>query len=379
MFYSEAGLMRIAKRVNNTKRTYLLVNPLQAKHIPVSPSKALDMMGCLGDKLVKKYPDTRLVIGFAETATAAGAAVASCFPHDCVYLPTTREDIPGVTDWVLFSEEHSHATEQKLCGEHLAGWIADTPSVIFVDDEISTGKTLLNMIRKLQEQYPQLKAKKLAAASLLNRVSPEHERLLLEAGVNCEYLVKATGSGPEQAVEGIQASEAPPVKAVDHAYAHRQLDCPPLPNPREGIWIQSYLQDCEQMAQEILSQAGLALKGIDNIVVLGTEECMYPALILGKRLEEKGYQVKCHATTRSPIGICRAPGYPITNGNKLRSFYAEDRSTYLYNLEPCGALVVVSDTPKPDLAAFNDLVTAWTPHEYGKAFYVQGGRNVWYL
>ena len=32
-------LITIAKRENNTKRSYLYVNPLQGKHIPVSPSR----------------------------------------------------------------------------------------------------------------------------------------------------------------------------------------------------------------------------------------------------------------------------------------------------------------------------------------------------
>lgn len=39
--YTAAGTLRIAKRYNNPKRSYLLVNPLQAKHIPVSPGRRL--------------------------------------------------------------------------------------------------------------------------------------------------------------------------------------------------------------------------------------------------------------------------------------------------------------------------------------------------
>ena len=102
MTYSQNDVLRIAKRVNNTKRSYLLVNRLQAKHIPVSPGRALEMMEQLGDLLAQKYPDTRLVIGFAETATAIGAAVASRFGDDCIYLHTTREALPEVEQWVLF-------------------------------------------------------------------------------------------------------------------------------------------------------------------------------------------------------------------------------------------------------------------------------------
>ena len=164
MTYSQNDVLRIAKRVNNTKRSYLLVNRLQAKHIPVSPGRALEMMEQLGDLLAQKYPDTRLVIGFAETATAIGAAVASRFGDDCIYLHTTRESLrPGC--FLEFREEHSHAVEQKLCGDRLTRWISASDSVLFVDDEISTGKTLINMMHQLRAQFPVLSGRRLAAAS----------------------------------------------------------------------------------------------------------------------------------------------------------------------------------------------------------------------
>ena len=60
--YTADNILRIAKRFNNQKRTYLLVNPLQAKHIPVSPKASLGMMKALGDMLANKYPDTKLVM-----------------------------------------------------------------------------------------------------------------------------------------------------------------------------------------------------------------------------------------------------------------------------------------------------------------------------
>ena len=67
--YSISNTLQIAKRYKNPKRTYLLVNPLQAKHIPVSPSESLTMMTKLGELLRSKYPNSNLIIGFAETAT----------------------------------------------------------------------------------------------------------------------------------------------------------------------------------------------------------------------------------------------------------------------------------------------------------------------
>ena len=49
--YTETDLVRIAKRENNKKRNYLVVNPLQGKHIPVSPRKALEVFSKLAELL----------------------------------------------------------------------------------------------------------------------------------------------------------------------------------------------------------------------------------------------------------------------------------------------------------------------------------------
>ena len=98
--YQEKDILRIAKRINNSRRPYLLVNPLQAKHIPVSPSTALQMMTSLGELVAAKYGDARLVIGFAETATAIGAVVAKTISDECLYIHTTREIVTDVKDYI---------------------------------------------------------------------------------------------------------------------------------------------------------------------------------------------------------------------------------------------------------------------------------------
>ena len=112
MEYVERDLVRIAKRENNTKRSYLVVDPLQGKHIPVVPSKAIELFSSLAETFKEEYKDEKLLlVGFAETATAIGAQAAISIGSK--YIQTTREPIPDV-EYLFFSEEHSHATEQKL-------------------------------------------------------------------------------------------------------------------------------------------------------------------------------------------------------------------------------------------------------------------------
>ena len=74
---------------------------------------------------------------------------------------------------------------------------------------------------------------------------------------------------------------------------------------------------------------------------------MYPALTVGSLAEQTGLcaTVRCHATTRSPIGFCPDSAYPIRNGVLLPSFYGGDRKTYLYDLAAYDAALVVTDAP----------------------------------
>ena len=106
---------------------------------------------------------------------------------------------------------------------------------------------------------------------------------------------------------------------------------------------------------------------------------MYPALVLGAELERRGYTVRCHATTRSPIGVCDRPGYPIRCGVKLPSFYDPARTTYLYDLDHYDAAVVVSDTHRQDTDALAALTGALTAYGTEKIYYVRRGSDVWYL
>lgn len=379
--YTSQNTLRIAKRFQNLKRPYLLVNPLQAKHIPVQPLAALDMMGALGDLLARKYPRAKLVIGFAETATAIGAAVAGRIAPDCVYIHTTREAFPPAAHWIEFLEEHSHAVEQKLSGDGLTEWLSRTDSVILVDDEISTGKTLMNMVRELKEQYPALSEKKIVAASVLNRVSPENEMRMEQEGIQSEWLVKLPEEDYASRVENLEIHEAGGVSPRALSFHHTELPCGMLRDPRLGLPVSDYAGSCADLAEAFIPQMMHEIKPGSRILVLGTEECMYPALVLGATLERMGndYCVRCHATTRSPIGICAEAEYPIFSGSKIPSFYEKNRTTYIYDADTYDAMIVVSDTPVKGTEALCNLMAAFPLREDARVFYVQGGQDVWYL
>ena len=373
--YTKETTLRVAKRYRNAKRAYLLVNPLQAKHMPVSPTEALTMMRTLGEGLRQEFPGTRLVLGFAETATALGAAVASRLGPDCAFLTTTREAGEG-PGWVRFLEEHSHAAEQKLWGGDLDALLQETDTVLFVDDEISTGKTLRNMVAQLTRRWPALGEKTLVAASLLNRVTPEQEEALADAGITCRCLVRLPQEDHTAQVADWTVTEAPPAVPQNLSFRQETLPGEGLLDPRKTLRIGAYDSSCQAVAEAMLSHTLGPVDTLGKTLVLGTEECMYPALRLGEKLERLGAEVCCHATTRSPIGLCDAPGYPIRSGWKLPSFYEEERTTYVYNLKEYDTVIVVSDTKKTDLRAIQALASVLTCKQL---IYTQGEGYVWNL
>ncbi|MCR4782933.1 MAG: phosphoribosyltransferase family protein [bacterium] len=374
--YSEADLVRIAKRYNNPRRNYLIVNPLQAKHIPVSPEKALTMMEDLGSLLVQKSPGTKLLIGFAETATALGAAAANCFGNGCIYIHTTRENIETNTLWACFSEEHSHAVAQKICVEKFDEWLEHTTRVIFLDDELTTGKTLLNIIGELKKMFPKLQKKQITAASLINRLSAENLARLAENGVSCASLSYIVGSDYNHKAEQytVCAPQRPVLSATTPFCSLTTLpEAMELGgDPRLGVEIGVYNEKCIACARKLALDLTRHLHPSSKVLVLGTEECMYPAIILGRELEKAGMaQVKCHATTRSPIGLSRESGYPIPQGFELASLYEAERITYIYNLDRYEAAIIVSDAVNPQNTGLRDLQAALSLSGCDQIFYVK--------
>ena len=115
-----------------------------------------------------------------------------------------------------------------------------------------------------------------------------------------------------------------------------------LPDPRLGVVISDYYEFC--VSKIDLLKSHCAFRGKD-VLILGTEECMLPALLIGKAIEDEKdvKSIKCHATTRSPIGVSKLPGYPIETGFRVHSLYDFRRDTFIYNLQSYDVAVIISD------------------------------------
>lgn len=381
--YTEAELVRIAKRENNTRRKYLVVNRLQGKHIPVSPKEALQMFRSLAELIKEAYPSERiLMVGFAETATAIGAAVA--IECQAAYMQTTREVIDGV-DYLYFSESHSHATEQKLVKTDLDKIIGKTDRIVFIEDEVTTGNTILNIVRLIQKTYAQPVS--FAVASILNGMNEEALENYKNLKIPVHYLVKTAHDTYTEIAEQYQADGTchictkPQEKEVEQQKeVQQQIEMQQTKEAQQPIEVQeisgwinarrlhtadTYKQECEQLWQEIQQKYGYTKYTKETetgrrILVLGTEEFMYPALYVGAKLEEAGYTVRMHATTRSPIAVSKEEKYPLHTRYELASLYDKNRTTFVYDLTEYEEVLVLTDAQKQETEGWESLQRALT-------------------
>ena len=353
--YETQNFIKIAKRENNKKRSYLVVNALQGKHIAVEPSKAFLMFEELALKVKERYQNEKLLlIGFAETATAIGAAVASYC--DTWYMHTTRETLENVK-YIYFSEQHSHATEQKLVQDDIDEIKDTVDRIIFVEDEVTTGKTILNIIDILNKRYPQIK--QYAVASLLNGMNDEVIALYRQRKIDLNYVVKTNHENYTQIAEQYAGDgtyiKLDQLKAVENiqykmVYINGYMDT------RRMVDIKQYHETIKKLFLDIEKE--ICFAKYKSILVIGTEEFMYPAFMVAKKLEQMALTVRFHATTRSPITVSSENRYPLHTRYELESLYDKKRKTFIYDLCKYDCVLVITDAPAPKAEGLDTLLAA---------------------
>lgn len=350
--YKEEDLVRIAKRENNNKRTYLVVNRLQGKHVPVEPDKAFAMFRELADTLRDAYPGEKLLlVGFAETATAIGAAVA--VETGAKYIQTTREIIPDV-EYLFFSEEHSHATEQKLVKDDMDATMENIDRIVFIEDEVTTGKTILNIINILEKLYPG--KVRYSVASLLNGMDNAALDLYNEKNIALHYLVKTDHSAYSEVAAGFAGDGVYVACNQKENIGYQELRAMGWMNARRKVDAAEYKSACEDLWKQVDAALHKELQG--RVLVLGTEEFMYPALYVAKCIEQSGADVRCHSTTRSPIAVSGEQEYPLHTRYELRSLYDKERITYIYDIDAYDTVLIITDAQNEEPEGIHSLINA---------------------
>lgn len=319
-------MITVCKRLNNKKRANLLVNTLQGKHVPCVPSEAMSMF----DDMVRQVYSLKdakktVVVGFAETATAIGAYVAASL--NLPYIHTTRETIFG--DQVCFKEEHSHAPEHNLLIENLR----HCDHVLFVEDEVTTGNTIRAAVHELRRntdifQFTILSYVNCMTTTQRIEFAREHIEVYYVHYMSSDYKDKEL----EYQSQTVSHSNSSSDCRLDSYTTVLGSD------PRYGVNADTYAEDMNR-----LIEAAPVLDKERDILVIGTEECMYPAICLGRHYEEQGRNVLTHSTSRSPIDTDTADDYPIRSRYELNSFYDSGVRTYVYNLKRYDKVIIVTD------------------------------------
>ncbi|MDW4916507.1 phosphoribosyltransferase [Streptomyces californicus] len=192
-------LLGLALR-RNPKRAHLLVSNVLGKHVPQLPSVVHGAGYELGERvralLGPQEARRAVVLGYAETATGLGHAVADGL-RDAPYLHSTRRPVAGVAPAGGFEESHSHATSHLLLPEDrdlLAGG-GPASTLVLVDDEFSTGNTVLNTVRALHALHPR---ERYVIVALVDMRSPaDRDRLTAfaaEIGARVDLVTRAAGT-----------------------------------------------------------------------------------------------------------------------------------------------------------------------------------------
>ncbi|GGW39114.1 phosphoribosyltransferase [Streptomyces lucensis JCM 4490] len=333
------ALLGLALR-RNPKRAHLLVSHVLGKHVPQSPSVVYGHGFRLGRRVAALLGEAEtgsaVVLGYAETATGLGHAVADGLGR-APYLHSTRRPVPGVAPAGGFEESHSHATSHLLLPEDPALLAGDGPLVL-VDDEFSTGNTVLNTIRDLHERHPR---RRYAVVALVDMRSPEDTARLrrFADGIGARVDVIATASGTVRLPDGVldrgqelvarhttadrepgpadERPESPAALAPGSRPGHVtrvDLHWPHgLPDGGRHGFTPAHRARLEAALPAMADRVADALPaGARRVLVLGSEELMYAPLRLAHRLEQTtDAEVRFSTTTRSPVLAVDDPGYAI--------------------------------------------------------------------
>ncbi|WP_436866147.1 phosphoribosyltransferase family protein [Bacillus fungorum] len=362
------NLFQMAARINK-KRSFLFVSTILGKHLPVKPVVALASGHALAARYMEilhntfhpfqkevsslissefddipekilhyQYPlqEEVLFIGFAETATALGHSMFQCF-QNAKYVHTTRESIPELKSVITFEEEHSHATSHRCYVDK--SFFQNNNPIVLVDDEMTTGKTALNIIRSIQQQFPR---EEYTIASLLDWRSNTNRRQFkqleeeLQIKIHVisllEGSIHTTGQPLNIAKTDIQIEETKP------DFKKHTLTCPTLPytsnyikyTGRFGIsaYEQKHIHSFTQEAGKMLQRKRIGKRTL----CLGTGEFMYIPM---KIAAEMGENILYQSTTRSPIHpVSNDVNYAIHNHFSYPSPEDSTITNYFYNISP---------------------------------------------
>ncbi|MET3919359.1 phosphoribosyltransferase domain-containing protein [Arthrobacter sp. UYEF20] len=359
----------------NPRRAHLLVSRVLGKHVPSEPGLVMaagELLGVLVGEALSASPEsvsvTRTIaaglaavlrgethddgrratlrslrrqlaglktrnpqvitIGYAETATGLGRLVADTIGS--YYIHSSRHAPVGAAAYGSFEESHSHATSHRLLPTDPRRLDAPEP-VVLVDDELSTGATVINTITELHALAPH---PSYTVAALVDLRTPadraKFDELAERLGTRIRVVALGTGQITldadilQRAGEVVaalpQAPAAPDSAPGTVTFLEPGADGAPVRSDRFGNSGSPAAPTLAGIAESIhraLPQAVAA----ESVLVLGSEEFIHVPLAVADALDrlnpDRG--VRFSTTTRSPIVPLDRPDYAITGTVRFTS------------------------------------------------------------
>lgn len=354
---SPDALFGLAAR-QNPQRAFLFVSKVLGKHLSIRPGAllaagkllALALTGESGGEywasiingaadppfaeLWKRLEASRtalpmrertLFIGFAETATGLGQAVADCFSGEAAYISTTRFAQDGGAP-LTFDEAHSHAKTHLLYLDPDDAFLRGCRRAVLIDDEFTTGNTAFRLVERLHAAFG---IRHFVLLALLDNSSGAQRRAVEKRlGVEIEMV-----SLLKSRIVSFKNGEPPVPMLTDLTGAAGSAPVlwePGVPLPETGrrLMTQDRLAALRQACRAITDEIGAA--DAARTLYLGSGELIYaPALIAGF-CGGRAF----HSTTQSPV--FPLAGSAIVSGVRFDPADCYSAAGYLYNV-PDGA------------------------------------------
>ena len=308
----------------NAKRGFLFLSKVLGKHWPVMPRQMQAIHTDLAARVPADLPGPVVFIAMAETAIGLGQGVFEAWKtlhpqREALFLHTTRYHV-GDAPIIEFEEAHSHAPRQFLhrpADATSQNLLLNARSLVLIDDEASTGNTILNLSAACRALNPAIEHVHLAA---ITNFMGREANADLSKRFGLKVTVGAALSG-EYAFTPGQLQPASSAAQLFEAHADRGASA-----CFGRLGVNRPLEQPHELAARL--SAGIAPK--ERVLVLGTGEFMHMAFLLGRALEASGVNVVVQSTTRSPILKWGAVSHILNFPDN----YGEGVENFIYNVAP---------------------------------------------
>ena len=419
------NLFSLAAR-KNKRRSFLFVSKVIGKHIPVDPNVSLatgrllaaiyskqqlsinagfehaaadvlkahrhaaTKVSSAGGGITEKgawekvhIEEPTLFIGFAETATALGMSVFESFSGNAYYMQTTRKELD--MECIKFYEEHSHASLHMMYPQRGLP-LGQIKNVVFIDDELTTGKTVINIIKSIKEMIP---AKNFSVLTILDWRGKAHkdsfEDFEKKQGLKVDVLSVLQGEievddskwkkrlendmpqGLESHSGNSDLADVGGAKcssvsgecerdfeieqiSLSHFFRKEDIQGGALIRHSGRFGLSSndtcYIDSAARRSAKFLERRICG----DKVLFLGSGEFMFLPMKIGSFVSDNtGSDIMYHSTTRSPIYPDTSAGYAVKNKVEFGDPESDGIKNFAYNMPKDGYdQVFIFMEEKPD-------------------------------